>query len=288
MNLPETSIIGLGGLGKALGRALISKNVPVKSVFNRTEEKARQLASTADIKTYGSFPSAPDELGQLVFITVTDDSIEDIAGRISKLNDDFSDYIFVHCSGTQSADLLQALKSKGAKVASFHPLQTFTAQAKPDDFKGISFSLQGDEEAFPLLSKVAQELGAQAFEITKEQKSHLHAAAVMASNYFTVLLNSSIKIGTHSGLTADQVKKALLPLVRRTLVNNENQPVAEALTGPIKRGDIKTIEEHLALLDDQPELRDLYCTLGLEAVDIMKSTRVLDEGVIEKMRKILS
>lgn len=288
MNLPETSIVGVGGLGKVFARALVSKNVPVKSVFNRTEEKARQLASNVDVESYGSFPSTSDELGKLIFITVPDDAIEDVAGRISELHNDFSERIFVHCSGTQSAESLHALQSKGATVASFHPLQTFTTQAQPSDFKGIYFSLQGDFAAFPVLRKVAQLLGAQAFEVTKEQKSHLHAAAVMASNYFTILLNSSVEIGMQSGLDADQVKKALLPLVQRTLVNNEKQSADEALTGPIKRGDINTIENHLALLDDQPELRDLYCVLGLQAADIAEASEALDGTVIEKMRKILS
>lgn len=288
MNLPKISIIGVGGLGKALIKTLVTKNTPVKSVFNRTEEKAHQLASTYNVKVYGSFPSTRDDLGKLTFITVSDDAIKDVAGRISRLHDNFSEHIFVHCSGTKSAESLQPLKSKGAIVAAFHPLQTFTDQAQPKDFKDVYFSLQGDRSAFPVLQKVAQKIESQTFEVTKEQKSHLHAAAVMASNYLTVLLNSSIEIAEHGGLDADQIKKALLPLVRSTIHNNEKQSAAEVLTGPIKRGDIKTIEQHLSLLDGLPELRDLYCVLGLKAVDITESAGDTNEIAIEKMRKILS
>lgn len=288
MNLPETSIIGVGGLGSALARGLLSKKVLIKSVFNRTERKARQLASTANIEICGTFPSTADALGKLVFITVPDDAIEEVARQLSELSDDFSESIFVHCSGTQSADLLQPLKSKGGITASFHPLQTFTTRAQPDDFKDIYFSLQGDAEAFPLLQKVAQQLGAKTFEVTTEQKAHLHAAAVMASNYLTVLIDRSVEIGTLGGLAGDQVRKALMPLIRGTLENNEKYSAAAALTGPIKRGDIETIEKHLALLDDQSELRDLYCALGLQAVQVIESTGDVDNLHIDKLRKILS
>lgn len=288
MNLPETSIIGAGGLGTVLAKTFFERNIPVKSVFNRTEKKARELGKSIEIKLLGAFPTVLDELGELIFITVSDDTIEEVSRRLSKLDGDFNACTFVHCSGIQSADSLQPLKSKGATVASFHPLQTFTSHTQPDDFKDIYFSMQGDEEAFPLLKKVAKQLGAEIFEVTKEQKSHLHTAATMVSNYLTTLLDASVKAGSHGGLTNEQVKKGLLPLIRTTLKNNEIHSSAEALTGPIKRGDTDTIEKHLTLLDDKPELRDLYCVLGLHTVQLADSLGHLDEPVIEKMRKILS
>lgn len=288
MSLPETSIIGAGGLGTVLVKTFFERKVPVKSVFNRTEKKARELEESSEIEIRGAFPSILDDLGKLIFITVSDDAIEEVSHRLSKLNGDFTARTFVHCSGMQSADSLQPLKSKGAITASFHPLQTFTSHTQPEDFKDIYFSIQGDEKAFPLLKKVAQELGAKTFEVTKEQKSHLHVAAAMVSNYLTTLLDASVKTGSQGGLTDEQVIKGLLPLIRTTLKNNEIYSSAEALTGPIKRGDTDTIEKHLALLDDKPELRDLYCVLGLHTVQLADSLGHLDEPVIEKMRKILS
>lgn len=287
MNFPETSIIGTGGLGTVLTQTLLAKKIPVKSVFNRTPKKAEELADTNEIEIWGSFPSALDDLGKLVFITVSDDEIEKVARRLSQLSDNIEERIFIHCSGNGGADLLQSLKSKGSSVASFHPLQTFTSRAKPEDFKGIYFSIQGDREVFPLLQELAQQLGAEAFEVTKEQKSHLHAAAVMASNYLTALLDASVEIGTASGLSDEKVKKALLPLIRTTLRNTEHHSLSEALTGPIKRGDIITIKKHLSLLEEQSELRDLYCLLGLQAVRLAELSGHLDGTVIEKMCNIL-
>lgn len=288
MPFPETSVIGTGGLGTALTKALSAREIPIKSVFNRSMNKAQKLAQELSINKCGDFPSTIEELGDLVFITVADRAIEKVVNRLAKLDGDVETKTFVHCSGNESAGLLEPLKSKGAAVASFHPLQTFTNNFQPGDFSGIYFSLQGDDKAFPILKEVAQQLGAQTLEVTKEQKSNLHAAAVMASNYLNTLLNEAVEIGAAGNIPDSKVKEALLPLVQTTLKNAGKNAFAESLSGPIKRGDISTVKKHLALLEGRDELKKLYCVLGLHTVKLAESAGHLDGTTAEKMRKILS
>jgi predicted short-subunit dehydrogenase-like oxidoreductase (DUF2520 family) len=288
MQLPETTIIGLGRLGTTLFQALRCHNIPVKSIFNRSEQKARVVAEDTYIRHTSSFPDSSEQLGDLIFITVSDGAIAQVAEKIADLEPNLEGKTFVHCSGNESAKLLQPLREKGGKIASFHPLQTFTKQSDADSFKGIYFSVQGDQTVFPILKDLANKIGAYVFQVNEMQKSHLHAAAVMASNYLTTLLDASVKVGMLDELSDEQVKKALLPLVRTTLKNTENRSFQGALTGPVKRGDIVTIKKHLSLLEDQPELRELYCILGLHTVNLVKSLDDVDGTTIEKMRKILS
>jgi len=287
MSLPKTSIIGTGALGSTLARALVSQDVILKSLFNRTETKVQNLADELAVSTYGIFPESISELGALTFLTVPDGAIKEVAQKLSKLKGDLENYTFVHCSGNETAELLQPLKLQGATVASFHPLQTFTTHSEIGDFKRIYFSLQGDLEAFPTLRLVAKKFGAQTLEVTKEQKSHLHAAAVFASNYLTTLLDASVKAGAKGGLPKDKVKNALLPLVETTLKNTSEQSFTHALSGPIKRGDIRTVEKHLELLDEMPELKEVYCVLGLQTVELAVSSGSLDGTTAEKLRKML-
>ncbi|MDZ7680123.1 MAG: DUF2520 domain-containing protein [Fodinibius sp.] len=131
---------------------------------------------------------------------------------------------------------------------------------------------------------MAQRLGANTLEVTADQKSQLHAAAVLASNYLVTLLNASVEVGAGQGLSSTKVKEALLPLVKTSLQNASDQPLDEALSGPIKRGDITTIEKHLALLDDRPELKSLYCVLGLETVKFLKQSNQLPETELQHMQ----
>lgn len=287
MSLPNISIIGAGALGSILTRALMSQDVTLKSVFNRTESKAKDLADELAVSSFGTFPESISELGALTFLTVPDSAIKGVAQRLSKLKGDLENFTFVHCSGNESAEVLQPLKLQGATIASFHPLQTFTAHSRTSDFKGIYFSLQGDVEAFPRLRLVAKKLGAQILEVTKDQKSHLHAAAVLASNYLTTLLDTSVKVAARGGLSDEKVKNALLPLVETTLQNASQQSFIDALSGPIKRGDIRTVEKHLELLDGSPELKQVYCVLGLRTVELAEASGSLEGTVAEKMRKIV-
>jgi predicted short-subunit dehydrogenase-like oxidoreductase (DUF2520 family) len=288
MPAPEITIIGVGGLGKSLARALSAADIPLKSVFNRTADKAEKLAVELDVNISGSFPSDSDELGNLTFITVSDSAINEVVEGLTAIPGDFESKTIVHCSGNESASILKPLKLKGGIVASFHPLQTFTDDSGSSaDFEDIYFSIQGDEYAFPLLKEIAQKLGAHTLEVTESQKSHLHAAAVMASNYLNTLLNAAVEIASASDLAPEEAKKALLPLVTTTLQNIESQSFQEALSGPIKRGDVKTVEQHLSLIKDKPELITLYRTLGqMTAVNARKYQHI-DQETVKKILNML-
>lgn len=286
MPTPEITIIGVGRLGNSLARALAAE-IPIKSIFNRSSYKARNVADELDISISGAFPSDESELGNLIFITVSDSVIKDIAQRLAAISEDYKNKIIVHCSGNEPASLLNGLKSKGGIIASFHPLQTFTQQSGPSDFEDIYFSLQGDKSAFSHLQQIAKKLGANTLEVTEEQKSHLHLAAVMASNYLNTLLDAAVESTSVSKLTPKEVKKALMPLIKTTLQNIESQSFEEALSGPIKRGDISTVKQHLDLLKDRPELLALYQILGQRTVKIASESQRIDQDTAKELYKIL-
>lgn len=287
MPTPEITIIGVGSLGHSLVSALSDTDIAIKSIFNRTPDKAQKLAQALDVELAGSFPTDISELGNLIFISVADSAIESTANRLAQIADDYSTKTIVHCSGNESASLLKELKSKGGSVASFHPLQTFTDDSGSSDFEDIYFSLQGDKSAFPLLTQIAKKLGAHTLEVTEGQKSSLHAAAVMASNYLNTLLNAAVETASDSDLTPDQAKKALMPLIKTTLQNIEEKSFEKSLSGPIKRGDLQTVRHHLDLFENKPELLTLYRILGQRTVTIAKRAKDIDQETAHKISKML-
>lgn len=287
MPAPQITIIGVGGLGNSLARALSTADVSIKSIFNRTVDKAKHLAGELNINISTTFPSDETQLGNIIFITVSDSAIEPVADRLIDISESFDGKTIVHCSGTESASLLKDFRSKGGIIASLHPLQTFNEQSKPSDFEDIYFSLQGDKSAFPQLKRIAKKLGAKTLEVTEDQKSHLHAAAVMASNYLNTLLDAAVETAAIGNLDPDEAKKALMPLVKTTLRNVESQSFEEALSGPIKRGDLPTVGHHLDLLEEQPELLALYRILGQRAVKLAKKSQSLDHDTAQKIVNLL-
>ena len=138
-----------------------------------------------------------------------------------------------------------------------------------------------------MLTQIATKLGAHTLEVTEGQKSSLHAAAVMASNYLNTLLNAAVETASDSDLNRDQAKKALMPLIKTTLQNIEEKSFEKSLSGPIKRGDMQTVRHHLDLLEDKPELLTLYRILGQRTVTIAKRAKDIDQDTAHKISKML-
>jgi len=288
MEWPEITVIGTGGLGQTFIKALHEKQLPLKSIFNRTASEVKKLATDFHIGIADTFPESKTDLGSLTFLTVSDRAIQEVAIRLSELSDDFSGYTFVHCSGNMPAEHLQALRAKGAQVVAMHPLQSFTTESGTESFNGIYFTLEGDQQAFPELHNLALKLGASVLEVDADQKSYLHAAAVMASNYLNTLLQAAVETAEVSGLSSEEVKKALFPLIKRSLKNIEHTSFEEALTGPIKRGDVATVQHHLELLEEHDQLCKLYCMLGRRTISIALQSGNLKEASAKELKKLLN
>jgi len=115
-----------------------------------------------------------------------------------------------------------------------------------------------------------------------------HAAACMASNYLVTLMNMVEGIYRHLGMDADEAVRAFWPLVRGTVKNMEDRGTEKSLTGPIARGDSGTIGKHLKVLESKmPELLDVYCEMGLFAVDIGIKNNTLSEERADKIKSLL-
>ena len=81
-------------------------------------------------------------------------------------------------------------------------------------------------------------------------KAAYHTAAVMSSNYLVTLVKLAADLWDSFGIPREQAIQALLPLLKGTINNIENLGVPNALTGPIARGDIGTVQIHLNTLKE--------------------------------------
>jgi predicted short-subunit dehydrogenase-like oxidoreductase (DUF2520 family) len=67
----------------------------------------------------------------------------------------------------------------------------------------------------------------------------------------------------------DLANRIYLPLLAGAVENLGSSGAVKALTGPIKRGDVATVQLHMATLD--PDERQLYVALGLEALALARA-----------------
>ena len=284
MEIYSIGLIGPGRLGSALIRALKQKGHTISLLVGQKLESLKQFQQEfpeAFLTTdYQNWPPV-----DILFIAVPDDVIKEIADRLKNSPINLRHVVVAHTSGAKSSEMLAPLREKGALVASIHPAQSFSGI--PEDaqkFRGATFAIEGDPEATAVLTNIAASLGGIPFQIPTQAKPLYHLACVMVSNYSAALMDSGISILEQIGIPRPKGKIILLPLLQTTAKNlNEANP-EEILTGPIARGDVQTVEEHLKNLKEKnPKRLRVYISLGRETLNL---ARKLAPNRLEKFQAI--
>ena len=81
--------------------------------------------------------------------------------------------------------------------------------------------------------------------ISASDKVRYHIASVFASNYITGIIDLSYSILETTSDKSYANRKILDPLLRGNINNYLENGAIKALTGPISRGDVSTVMEHL-------------------------------------------
>jgi len=258
--ISEALIIGAGRIGTSLFRAIKEKTI-LQVYIADIKPLEGLLAEQIQPREYLQIGSEQQiTLPGLIFIAVPDDNITEAAAWLTGF--DLHDVIVIHTSGAISADILFPLKKHAARVGSFHPLQTFSGLFCPTTvWQGIYCTYQGDEEGHVVIHKLAGLFGSELVQVTAQQKTAIHSACVLVSNLYFALLTGAEQILDSARLTSS-AKKMLMPLITQTIENYHNNSINEALTGPLKRGDIQTIRNHLEYLTGHREIQKIYLNLS--------------------------
>jgi predicted short-subunit dehydrogenase-like oxidoreductase (DUF2520 family) len=92
------------------------------------------------------------------------------------------------------------------------------------------------------------------------------------------VIDAAVALMASAGVSSDTARDALGPLVRASLENALGLGPEAALTGPVSRGDVTTIEAHLgALRSAPPEVAALYVAVSRHLLNIA-GRRGLPEG----------
>jgi len=163
-----------------------------------------------------------------------------------------------HLAGAHGLRVFDGLLAKrsGVRVGALHPLQSFpSATVGLERLEGAWAAIAGDPE----VADIAHMIGLRTFEIAEADRTRYHTAAVVASNHLVALLGQVERLAK----SADVPFEAFGPLVLSSVQNTFSLGPTEALTGPVARGDLATVEQHLRDLD--PAERDAYRALAREA-----------------------
>lgn len=282
----KIGFIGIGNLGSALSRALDKAGFSIVALYDIEPAKAEAIAHKIKGSQTVRTEQEVADLAETVFITTTDDRIAEVEKRITWR----SDHQLVHCSGMLSRNILTNAISAGAKVASLHPMQSFVAAAAQEDiFKGIYFSVESDQEQYKEYEQMVKRLGANCFPIAPEDKLAYHFSCAIASNFSAVIMNYAVKSLSQSGLSKEQALEALLPLLKGTVKNLESIGLPAALTGPIARGDLQTVSDHIELTSSmESQERNLHLLLMQGAVKMAVENETISSEKADAIIELLS
>jgi predicted short-subunit dehydrogenase-like oxidoreductase (DUF2520 family) len=262
----------LHGPGRAATScAAMATHAGVRVVGLSGGSAAGAVASQAVLGDIPWTPTAPAAFtgSTLIVVGVPDDALDEAAVELAR-----SDYdahcAAVHLSGIRGRDALDPLANVSVATGAFHPLMSFpTRDPGEGDLDGALVAIETEASLASSLRDLAQLLGGRPFAIDPSARATYHLGASVASNTLLAVLDLARAAFEAAGVPADLATPGLVSLMSGTLDNAASRGVADAVTGPVARGDVATLRRHLEALDTQlPEHRALYMALvrGLLAV----------------------
>jgi predicted short-subunit dehydrogenase-like oxidoreductase (DUF2520 family) len=277
-------IVGAGQVGRGLYKALRNSGIDVLGLHGR-----RPSAWTT---SSGALPPAVANANAII-VAVRDNQIDDaVAGLINERQQGSrgriaSGTVVVHTSGGAEPELIPRLTEFGMSGGTFHPLIPFAnADRVPDLLKHAWIGIDGDDPARATSRRLAGHLGARTLDIPSGGKSMYHAAAVMSSNFPVVLAAIASDVLTSLGIPERSAENAVHGLMEAAVTNLADSSAAEALTGPVVRGETETVIRHLTALRSNADARAVYKRLSLAALSIA-AERGVPRETIDEMQKVL-
>jgi len=277
------SLIGAGRVGNALAVALHQLGWLCHSVVSR------RISSARDLSRRLKDPPVATEVNRVaparwIFVCVSDDALAEVAAKLAESPIDWRGCVVAHTSGRFSVNLLDGLAAGGGTICALHPAVALTGTAT--DWQKIGsavFGVEGSDAALLEAKGLLDELGAGMVRVPAEGKVAYHLACVMVSNYLVTLHHLARVI---AGSAEPAMQKLLMHLSRDTLSNLVDHSPAEALTGPMRRGDVGTIAAHLDLLRMKyPELSPLYKELGRHTLELAKHS-LKNDGIVQELERL--
>lgn len=244
------ALIGAGPVGTAIAVQSKGRGHRIVAIVSRRASSARSLAARVGCALSGTRVRVIPPDVDLVVLAVPDGDIERVAISLAATMPWSRRTGFVHTSGAMSSGLLAALRSSGHRVASLHPVQSFSRHADrrtvgtllQDVWWGVECSASDRQWAH----RIARSLGGRPFAVPKEGKIAYHLACTFASNYPVLLWLLAAQLGRHAGVPRGMTP--FVPLIRTSLANTLEMGPLRALTGPAVRGNLAVLRSHRSVV----------------------------------------
>lgn len=242
--IESVGIIGSGNVATQLALLIDSKNIPISFIFSPNKENSHLLAKRVNASALKDLSNPPRV--DLILVCVSDDSINSVMEELANNN-----AIIAHTSGAKE------LHKTPVNSGVFYPFQSISKN-ETVNWTMVPICVEGNSQIVEnKLLELAALLGCKAQQMDSNGRLALHVGGVLLNNFVNHLGTL-----THNLLQQHKVSPSLLnSLVEKTAQNILTKQSRQNQTGPAIRGDEKTINRHLELIKNNPQLVEVYKAL---------------------------
>ncbi|MDP3967768.1 MAG: DUF2520 domain-containing protein [Nocardioides sp.] len=259
-------VLGAGRVGAVLGSVL--QALPTTAVVAASGETPATRERMADLLpgVEVAKPTAVARACDLLLLTVPDDMLPGVVRSMADSGSLRPGQLVVHTSGKHGLDVLAPAAAVGCRVLAVHPAMTFTGTAADvERLQGCVFGVTVPDELATVADALVAALGGRPVRIAEEHRALYHAGLAHGANHLVTLVSQAMDLLRAAGV--DDPAGTLRPLLTAALDNTLEHGDA-ALTGPVARGDLRTVRDHLSRITEHaPGALDAYAAMARATVE---------------------
>jgi predicted short-subunit dehydrogenase-like oxidoreductase (DUF2520 family) len=221
---------------------------------------------------------------ELVVLAARDTELAALTAKLARPGAIPKKCAVVHVAGALGPELLTPLAKLCSGVGQAHPLASVVSHSKPPRLEGTTLLVRGDAIAKKRAKLMARALGmeARSYRVTP---ALYHAAAALVANGTVAVVAGGEELLVRAGVPRRDARHLLGPLLGTVADNVRSFGIPEALTGPVRRGDVATVRAHLESSRLAPEARRLYAFLVLAQLPLASEIGTASQAALRAIGK---
>lgn len=246
-------IIGSGNVATVLGRTIKNAGHHILQVYSKSMSHAFLLANQLLAQPIDDLTKLNTD-ADIYLMALSDAAIFNASQNIH-----LQKGILVHTAGAVSKNILQAA---AVDYGVLYPLQSLRKEKL--DYQDIPLLVDGSSAKVNLtITTFAKTMSASVTTAGDQQRLKLHLAAVIVSNFtnYLYILAEDYCKNEHVSF------QILQPLIAEVGSRLQKHHAADMQTGPAVRKDFSTIEKHIELLKNYPDLQEVYSFMSKKIME---------------------
>ncbi len=257
----RVSIIGSGNVATVLGKMLFNNGQTIVQVYSRNPEHAKSLARISESEAVSDITLLKDNADIYLF-AVSDNALESLAGQLH-----LPGKLLIHTAGSVSKSVLQ---NSSEQFGVIWPMKMIRKTL--DTILPVTLVIDGNtKEVTNKIEAFAKLVSPQVTRANDAARLKMHMLASFTANFPNHLYHLAAEYCEREKIDFS----SFYPIIQDTTQQIQERHPEQVQAGPAFRGDLQTIESHLSLLSEYPQIRILYETFtkSIKALNQPKSNK---------------